>query len=460
MNKFSVLAIISARNEIDILPQVVRHLRRQGVDVYLMDDWSTDGTWEALPGWDLAGFERFPANAPSKTFDLAAQLRRKEEIAMQSDVTWCINQDADEVRRSSRPGETLLEALRRFDADGFTAANHRLLNYASRDGWAHGMDPETFFTELEDQGRVLPRWGLHHIKAWKNLHIRVGLDSLGGHVIEFPGKRVAPELLLLKHYPLRGSELSEAKLKDRRARWNAEERRRGWHVQYDPVRPGVSLIVPTKYQDIFEQMAASIERLGQGITERIAVIDGAWAPRNRGWKALRGAQPFRFSRNSNIGLRAADSHNDVLLMNDDVSLLQEATVSRLQDCAMRVPLAGVVSPRFIGGVGNALQQAGRPMSGPLVSSERLCFVTVYIPRSTINRVGLLDERFVGYGGDDVDYCLRVQKAGLRLIVEPNVIMRHGFGPHSYSSSFLRCMSHEQRDAEMAFSARQMKGKWA
>jgi GT2 family glycosyltransferase len=54
-------------------------------------------------------------------------------------------------------------------------------------------------------------------------------------------------------------------------------------------------------------------------------------------------------------------------------------------------------------------------------------VCVYIPRRTLDIVGLLDERFCGpgvYGGEDVDYCLRVQQAGLKVGVSDLCFVDH------------------------------------
>jgi hypothetical protein len=230
---FSVLAIICARDEMDILPFAVRDLQSQDVDVYLMDDGSTDGTWEAAQGWDLAGLELYPLNGRSDTFDLREQLKRKEEIASQSQASWIIHADADELRRSPRSGETVAEALRRFDADGFNACDHTLIEYLSRDGCVPGMGPEFYLTEA-----AAPIFSIH-VKAWKNVG-RVDLATSGGHSVQFQNRRIAAEKLILKHYPLRGSAQSARKLADRRARWNPEERELGWHVQYDNVLVGES----------------------------------------------------------------------------------------------------------------------------------------------------------------------------------------------------------------------------
>jgi hypothetical protein len=468
---FSVLAIICARNEIDILPWVVRYLRSQSVGVYLMDDWSTDGTWEASFGWDLVGRERFPALAASRTFDLAAQMRRKEEIAAASGVSWCMHYDADEIRRSTRPDETLCGALERFERHGYSAAAHALMNFCSREGWQHGMDPEAFFTEPEQSATQQNRWGALHVKAWKNTGQRVDLACAGGHDVQFPGRRVAPEQLLLKHYPLRGRTLTDAKLADRRGRWNAAERARGWHFQYDkmpatvavpaPVEPprNVSLVVPSKYQDIFEQLAASVAQFGQDIAERIVVVDGDWNP-PAGWKRVQGVTLFNFSGNSNLGIAAANPANDVLLMNDDVVLLHADAAGKLQASARANPRAGLVSPRFYGGVGNPMQQSTGRACGPLVSIERLAFVAVLIPRATIDQVGTLDERFIGYGAEDDDYCIRVQRAGMQLLIEPSVTMRHGFGKDAYSASLLRTTTPQQREYSMRLMLGELRRKWA
>jgi hypothetical protein len=474
---FSVLAILGARNEIDILPRVMEHLRAQGVDVHFIDDWSTDGTWEASFGWDLVGRERFPAHAPSRTFDWAKICRRKEEIAAQSQASWFIQHDADEIRRSPRAGETLREMLQRLDAQGYNAVEHELLSYRSRNGWKHGMDPEVFFTELEEGATAKNRWSDLHIKAWKNTGARVDLASMAGHEVKFPGRRLAPEKILLKHYPLRGPELAAVKLADRRSRWNQEERRRGWHVQYDqstsrvsapPVvaarpmpAPGVSLVVPSKFPDIFAQLAESIDRYGQDIDELIVVVDGDWSPRASQWKRVQGAQPFGFSRNCNRGIAAAKPANDILLINDDVTLLAPNSIAQLRAAAAVNPRAGLVSPRFQGAVGNPLQMANLRLSGTIISRQRLAFVSVLLPRATINRVGLLDERFgAGYGGEDDDYCLRTQRAGLDLVICAGVTMRHGFGAHTYSASVLRLMTPQQREASMQEMLGVVRQKWA
>ena len=45
-DEFKVLAIIHCFNEVDIIAQTLEYLFSQQIDVYVMDNWSDDGTYE------------------------------------------------------------------------------------------------------------------------------------------------------------------------------------------------------------------------------------------------------------------------------------------------------------------------------------------------------------------------------------------------------------------------------
>ena len=72
----------------------------------------------------------------------------------------------------------------------------------------------------------------------------------------------------------------------------------------------------------------------------------------------------------------------------------------------------------------------------------LAFVCVYIPRTVINEIGLLDERFGinaggpgarGYGLEDDDFCWRVRQAGMKLGVQNDVLVNHTTLPSTFRS---------------------------
>jgi len=225
-------------NEADILPWTLKHLIDQGVDVHVIDNWSTDRSDRIAQEFPLVGFERCPKAPPgvwppgrgsADVWHWGDMLRRVEVLAAASGASWCIHHDADEIRRSPRPGESLRDAFARMDRDGYNAADHRVFCFHPVDELYAG-DPEAHFRHYSEDG-VDNR--LPHIKAWKNQGA-VSLASSGGHEARFANRRVCPEPLILKHYPIRSSRQGARKvLTERVPRFDPVERAMSWHVQYD-----------------------------------------------------------------------------------------------------------------------------------------------------------------------------------------------------------------------------------
>jgi hypothetical protein len=166
----------------------------------------------------------------------------------------------------------------------------------------------------------------------------------------------------------------------------------------------------------------------------IVVNDGIGAEHFDCWPntVVEGVKPFVFSRNINLGIRAAGT-DDVILLNDDATLQTRDGFKALAECAQQHPDYGVISPavdlignpnQWPGGLNASLRECGWSSQQLRDEPRRLCFVCVYIPRTTIEKVGLLDESFTTYGGEDDDYCYRVTLAGLKLGVFDGCFVKH------------------------------------
>ena len=109
---FRVIAIVSAFNEEDIISSVIGHLVEGGVEVYLLENHSTDGTVDQAKQWlnrGLIHIEAFPENGEAtpglpRTFDWTGILSRKQTLASQLKADWFIHHDADEIREGPWPG--------------------------------------------------------------------------------------------------------------------------------------------------------------------------------------------------------------------------------------------------------------------------------------------------------------------------------------------------------------------
>lgn len=216
-------------------------------------------------------------------------------------------------------------------------------------------------------------------------------------------------------------------------------------------QPEVTVVTLTGFPDIFDRFQRSLHAC-EPEAERIVVTSrNVLLPIPRGkWKFCCGVEPFVFARNANIGIRAA-GRSDVLLVNDDVEFCHAKTIQTLSELAYSDPAIGIISPRIIGGVGNHEQSASRipKPEPPAVECKRpyLAFVCVYIKHAVFDLVGPIDEDFDGYGGEDESYSLSTHKAGFKLAIATNVVVRHGFGIHRLSASFARTMGNTARSME-------------
>ncbi len=136
---------------------------------------------------------------------------------------------------------------------------------------------------------------------------------------------------------------------------------------------------------------------------------------------VEGVKPFIYARNCNLGIRTAGS-DDVILLNDDALLESAGGFAAMQRAAELHPEYGV-----LGAVTNVTgQPLQRPQGIGLREVPHIAFVCVLIPRRTIDRVGLLDERYcLDYGVEDLDYCEATRRAGLKVGVFDPCFVDHG-----------------------------------
>lgn len=229
--KVKVAAIIHVYNERDMIGEVIDHLLRQGIEVHVFDNWSTDGTFEVLSQRADIQLFRFP-EAPSDFYDWHRQLRKTTEYARRIDAEWIIHNDADEIRLSPWRDVTLREAISRVDELGYNAIDFTVIDFRFLKDQAAAEGDYQAQLNFFEFGRRPGHFS--QIKGWKNVGGEVNLAESGGHDATFAGRRVFPLKFLLKHYPLRSKAQAERKIgKDRLPRFGQERQMRGWHTHYD-----------------------------------------------------------------------------------------------------------------------------------------------------------------------------------------------------------------------------------
>jgi hypothetical protein len=227
---FRLVALMSSFNEADIIGPSLDYWLEQGVQVHLLENWSTDGTDRIAAAREARGvhIERFPPGGRGDHFQIGLYLRRKEELAKELDADWFIHADVDEIREGPFPGGGIREALHHAERGGFNCVDSKLLLFQPIDeSFCPGGDFRTHFqfwdpTDYRNTQR----------KIWKKNPASVDLIGSAGHDVSFPGRRVYPFRFLLRHYPYRSSQQASRKLLEDRSLDPDEFRATGWGSHY------------------------------------------------------------------------------------------------------------------------------------------------------------------------------------------------------------------------------------
>jgi len=197
----------------------------------------------------------------------------------------------------------------------------------------------------------------------------------------------------------------------------------------------------------------SLQRSGYPL-ERILVLDNGSRDgsgerlerelRGPGLAVLRNPENEGYARGMNVCLRRAlDAGADLVFSVNNDTEVDIDCVGRLVAALLADPQAGAAGPAILfharpdtvwqaGGrfaywrAGLAVPAKGRPASELPAGPGRVSFLTgcaLLVSRRTLETVGLLDPAFYFYA-EDVDFGLRVQQAGLRLVFEPRARVWH------------------------------------
>ena len=228
-----IVAIMQVYNEERFIGDNLDHLAEQGILAYLIDNESTDGTVaiaERRVGGNLLEIETLERDG---RFALQKQLARKEELAQTLDADWFIHVDADEFRVSPDEGRTLAESIEEIDAAGYNAVNFLELTFVpTRESPDH--DHPDFLQTMRSYYPVLPKFP-HRLNAWKRQDGPVELMHSNGHVVRFPGLRMAPRSMYSRHYLFLSRDYAVAKFGA--TSYSSDEVARGafsWRANLDP----------------------------------------------------------------------------------------------------------------------------------------------------------------------------------------------------------------------------------
>lgn len=228
MGQLRVVALIATYNERRFVGGCLEHLREQGVESYLIDNCSTDGTVELAERWlgrGLIGIETL-RRGEDDTYGWRSLLARKEELAREIEADWFVHLDPDEIRLPPGAGRTLLQAFEEADRGGFNAVNFVELTFVpTLEEPDH--DHSEFRRTLRTYYPFCPEFP-HRLNAWKaSVTTEPNLVASGGHRVNFDGLRMDPRPFPMKHYLFLS--VPHAVEKYVRRNYDQDEVGAGWH---------------------------------------------------------------------------------------------------------------------------------------------------------------------------------------------------------------------------------------
>jgi hypothetical protein len=142
-----------------------------------------------------------------------------------------------------------------------------------------------------------------------------------------------------------------------------------------------------------------------------------------------------FAGGNNIGVKYALKKYDppyFFILNDDVKIINKKWLSEVIKTAESDPKIGVVgiNPIYPDGIS---QNVGGFIKGPLITLDKQAkgtrefdHVTAFflLKKEVLEKIGLYDEIFSPYLLEETDYCLRVKRAGYKVISRADIKMIH------------------------------------
>ncbi|MDO4963081.1 MAG: glycosyltransferase family 2 protein [bacterium] len=250
-NKFKlkkVLAVIHCYNEEDCIEFTIRHLIRNGIDVKAFDNWSTDNTYDVLKKLknefpQNVFIDKFPTEkTKDNQYHWHEMLENVENIVRTENYDWFIHYDADEIRQSPISNMNLQEYISYVDFLGYNAISNTILDFrvTSANKKINIFGKDTYFEFGHRPGHFI------QIKTFKKSS-DLALAFGGGHDARFSNRKIYPIKILLKHYPLRSIDQANKKIFiDRLPRFKYEQKKYGWHIQYNKFKTKEKIVFDKK----------------------------------------------------------------------------------------------------------------------------------------------------------------------------------------------------------------------
>jgi len=230
-NQMNIVGMLSVFNEADIIEEVIEHLLSQGLDLVVLDNGSTDGSYEICKKFTKKGLITLNQIKTSK-FEFPLILRILYDMALTRNPDWLIRSDQDEILESGNKNLTLKEAIEQEDANGNNLIQFDIFEFFSTN------NDNLKAKSVKEKFQYYSWQHDYAYRAWKHVP-GVRVENAAGHMPIFPEDckyRISEKNFVLRHYRFRNQEQAIRNIKFRIIRTeDIPERKAGWYSHFDKI---------------------------------------------------------------------------------------------------------------------------------------------------------------------------------------------------------------------------------
>jgi len=225
-----IVAMMFVYNEADIVGQTIDHLASQGIELVVLDNGSTDGSYEIIKNYVGTGVLSV-RRLESETFDATSMLRALHAMAIEYLPDWMLITGADEFLESPYRGLTLSRAIQLEGERGFN-----MIQFNNFEFFPTEKDHESQESDVMKRLRYYSWHDDDQYRCWR-AYPGMPIFNVHGHDSQLPDgilTKISPNKFVLRHYKIRSYEHGLRKVfNERLPRFSPEERAKGWKIHYD-----------------------------------------------------------------------------------------------------------------------------------------------------------------------------------------------------------------------------------
>jgi len=219
-----ILGMMSVYNERDIIEYTILHMRAQEVPLVVIDNGSTDGTFDILGRYVGKAIIEL-ARLETEFFEWGLLLRTLYKMALKHRPEWLLMVDADEFLESPFPSLNLREAI-----ELESSREYNLIQFNNFEFWPTEKDRDSSEPDIRKRVKYYSWNDDWQFKCFRD-YPGTNIDEAGSHLPIFPRDvkvRLSPHKFIMRHYAIRSYEQGLRKAFDERLARYPEHERRKW----------------------------------------------------------------------------------------------------------------------------------------------------------------------------------------------------------------------------------------